>query len=172
MLASLPSVTCTSLPRCHELLTRCFLCLLMLINNWTPVKISSFSDLGYWNPLVFSGSPNFVNFGLFFWTVFFFVFPGYISSTSSPYKTIKPSGARDALGGTVTPGPGNGSGELPPVAPIDFDIDSGKTRRCPVRLASRAVLSHLVSFFVASNPCLGIENCFNKDHSNQLTLCP
>ena len=71
MLASLPSVTCTSLPRCHELLTRCFLCLLMLINNWTPVKISSFSDLGYWNPLVFSGSPNFVNFGLFFWTFFF-----------------------------------------------------------------------------------------------------
>ena len=74
MLASLPSVTCTSLPRCHELLTRCFLCLLMLINNWTPVKISSFSDLGYWNPLVFSGSPNFVNFGLFFWTVFFLSF--------------------------------------------------------------------------------------------------
>ena len=129
---------------------------MLLISHRAPVKISSLSDFGYffcrvWDPLVFSSSPNFVNFGLFYFLNCFFVLPGYISSTSSPYKAIKPSGSRDALGGTVTPGPGNGSGELPTVAPIDFDIDSGKTRRCPVRLASRAVLSHLVSFFVASD---------------------
>jgi hypothetical protein len=63
-----------------------------------------------------------------------------MSSNSSPFKAIRPSGSRDALSGLAT----QGSGELPTMPPMVVDIDSDKIKRCPVRLASRAVLSHLV----------------------------
>jgi hypothetical protein len=73
---------------------------------------------------------------------------GYNSLNTSPTKTLRNSGSNNAFFNDMPP---------PPTTPT-FGIDNEQASQCPVRLAAKAVLSHLVRGRISLN-LIQMETC-------------